>query len=59
MGKKVINWINLEDKQPDLYQNIIGLTTVGKIKGFYLKNNTFQTRTGLFTFTKWVIDETK
>jgi len=46
-------WVNNEDKYPDELQKIIGLTSVGPIKGVYLKYDLMQTKDGLFKFTKW------
>jgi len=55
METKVINieWINIEVKKPKSFQDIVVVTSVGRMEGFYLKSNIVRTKQGLFNFTKW------
>lgn len=48
-----IEWINIEVEKPKLFQDIVVVTSVGRMDGFYLKNNIVRTKQGLFHFTKW------
>lgn len=33
--------------------SIIGMTTVGQMKGSYINDDKFRTKSGLYSFTKW------
>lgn len=48
-----MEWIDLKVKKPKKFQDIMVITSVGRMKGFYLKTNIVQTARGLFIFTKW------
>ena len=48
-----MDWIDIEIQTPKLFQDIEVITSVGRMKGFYLKSNILQTERGLFNFTKW------
>jgi hypothetical protein len=53
MNSKIMDWIDIQIEKPKLFQDIVVLTSVGRIEGFYLKKNIVQTKRGLFNFTKW------
>ena len=51
-----MDFIDINIEQPKKFQDIIILTSVGKMKGFYLKKDIAQTKEGLYNFTKWKPD---
>jgi len=48
-----MDFIKIEESKPTHLQNIIGITNVGTKEGIYLKSDIFQTKDGLYNFTKW------
>lgn len=48
-----MEWKDIKIEQPNTGDVIIGLTTVGKMKGSYISGDKFRTKGGLFSFTKW------
>jgi len=48
-----MDFICIKLEKPKLFQDIIVITSVGKMEGFYLKHDIVQTERGLFNFTKW------
>jgi hypothetical protein len=57
--KDILLLKDIEAEKPNCGDLIIGITTVGAMKGSYISGNTFQTKSGLFTFTKWKLQESK
>lgn len=50
-------WKNIDEENPERFGNIVGVTSVGSMKGFYLKDDIMQTKNGMFNFTKWKKEE--
>ena len=50
---KDMEWTDINIEQPKMGDEIYGVTSVGKMKGSYISGNTFRTKDGLFSFTKW------
>ncbi len=51
---------DIKVEKPNQGDEIIGITTVGRMNGTYLKNDIFVTNKGsLFNFTKWKLQEKK
>ena len=48
-----MDFIDIKIEKHTIYQDIIVITNIGKMEGFYLKHDIVQTKRGLFNFTKW------
>jgi hypothetical protein len=48
-----MEWKDITIEQPKMGDVIIGLTSVGKMKGSYISGDKFRTKDGLYSFTKW------
>lgn len=48
-----MDWKDVEKVQPNIGDEIIGMTNVGQMKGSYISGDIFRTRSGLYSFTKW------
>lgn len=45
---------DINEEQPKIGDKIIGLTSVGKMKGSYVGGDKFRTKNGLYSFSKWI-----
>jgi uncharacterized Rmd1/YagE family protein len=52
-AKELMDFIDIKLEKPKLFQDIIVITSVGKMEGFYLKHDIVQSERGLYNFTKW------
>jgi hypothetical protein len=48
-----MEWNNINDKKPEVGDEIIGKTKVGEMHGIYYKDDKFKTKNGLYSFTEW------
>ena len=52
--KIILNWNNIEEVKPKPFADIVVVTSVGKMKGSYMSGDKIRSRTGIFSFTKWL-----
>jgi len=48
-----MEWKDVKVEKPNMSDKIVGLTTVGEMKGSYISGDKFRTKNGLYSFTKW------
>lgn len=48
-----IEWKDINIELPNMGDSIIGMTSVGQMKGSYINGDIFRTKNGLYSFTKW------